>query len=155
IMQSEPFTPDGKRKVDVPRPGHADFVGGVKYAHEDMRNVLERASARETAMRVALSVVPRVFLAALGVHIGSRMVSIGDAVDSTPLPANLLDLNDLADASPVRCLGKKAETQMVDAIEAAKKAGDTLGGVFEVVASGLMRGIGSYTQWDHRLGGRL
>ena len=153
-MQVAPRRPDDAeidRCVEVPRPGHADRIGGIKYAHADMRNVLERSSARETAMRVALGTVARAMLAAVGVTIASRVVRIGQAFDEEPVQGAFGDLNACADASPVRCTNEAASARMVDAIRAAKEAGDTLGGVFEVVAHGLPLGLGSYAQWDRRL----
>jgi chorismate synthase len=149
IMSVEPL-PDVpvRRVVTVPRPGHADRIGGIKYAHGDMRNVLERASARETAARVALGSVARRFLEALGIRIQSRVVRIGDVVDETAFEETE---DDALDGSPVRVLGAEAETRMVAAIEAAKASGDTLGGVVEVVARGVPVALGSYAQWDRRL----
>ena len=141
-----------RRVVSVPRPGHADRIGGIKYAHADMRNVLERASARETAMRVALGSVARKFLEEFGIRIQSRVVRIGDVTDTAPfddVPAETID------ASPVRALGKEAEQRMVAAIEAAKKTGDTLGGVIEIVARDVPVALGSYAQWDRRLEGEI
>ena len=140
------------RAVHVPRPGHADRIGGIKYAREDLRDVLERASARETAMRVALGTVARALLGELGITIASRVVRIGAVVDATPW-------RDVApdeiDASPVRALDPAASEAMVHAIEQAKSAGDSLGGVFEVVAHGVPVGLGSYAQWDRRLEGEV
>ena len=141
-----------RRVVSVPRPGHADRIGGIKYAHADMRNVLERASARETAMRVALGSVARKFLEEFGIRIQSRVVRIGDVTDTAPfddVPAETID------ASPVRALGKDAQQRMVAAIEAAKKTGDTLGGVIEIVARDVPVALGSYAQWDRRLEGEI
>ena len=154
IMQVEAPANDAPaaRAVFVPRPGHADRVGGIKYDRPDMRDILERASARETAMRVALGTVARTFLATLGVTIASRTVRIGTIVDGSPwrdVPP------DTIDASPVRVLDAEAAAAMVREIEAAKAAGDTLGGVFEVVARGLPIGLGSYAQWDRRLEGEV
>ncbi|MBI4348162.1 MAG: chorismate synthase [Elusimicrobia bacterium] len=148
VMQAEDCPGSVKRRVDVPRPGHADLVGGLKYRHKDLRNVLERASARETAIRVALGSVARRFLEELGIVIGSRVVALGDVSDDTPAgdPATL---NDRADRSPVRALGR--EKELVAFIERAKAAGDTVGGVIEVVAGGLPSGLGSHVQWDRRL----
>lgn len=141
-----------RRVVNVPRPGHADRIGGIKYAHDDMRNVLERASARETAMRVALGSVARRFLEALGLTITSRVVRIGDVADDAPFDAMT---NEAVDASPVRALGADAERRMIAAIEQAKRDGDTLGGVIEVVARGVPVALGSYVQWDRRLEGDI
>jgi chorismate synthase len=153
-MRIEPLpagAPAPDRQVRVPRPGHADRVGAVKYGHDDMRNVLERSSARETAMRVALGTVARLFLQALDVHIGSRIVAIGAVEDPQPRAVPARELNAKSDASPVRCVHAPAEADMVAAIAAAKERGDTLGGVFEVVADNLPIGLGSYAQWDRRL----
>ena len=140
------------REVHVPRPGHADRIGGIKYARDDLRDVLERASARETAMRVALGTVARTLLAELGVTIDSRVVRIGQVVDETPW-------RDVApdeiDASPVRALDPVAAAAMVREIERAKADGDSLGGVFEVVARGVPVALGSYAQWDRRLEGEV
>lgn len=143
--------PDGApaaRQIHVPRPGHADRVGGIKYDRDDLRDILERASARETAMRVGLGTVARALLAELGVTLSSRVVRIGRALDESPW-------RDVAaeeiDASPVRALDPAAAAAMVREIEAAKAAGDSLGGVFEVVAQGVPLGLGSYAQWDRRL----
>lgn len=155
IMQPEPFAGEVRRPVKVPRPGHADLVGGVKYAHEDMRNVLERSSARETTMRVGLAAVARRFLEELGIRIGSRVTRMGAAIDATPMELEVGELNARADASPVRCLDKAAEAAMIEAVDQAKKEGNTLGGVFEVHASGVPLGLGSYAQWDRRLEGDL
>jgi chorismate synthase len=140
-----------KREVLVPRPGHADLVGGIKYDHRDLRNVLERASARETAMRVALGTIARRFLEELGIEIASRVVSIGAIEDPTPMELPIAELNQKADDSAVRCLGSEAETAMIEAIDAAKEAGDTLGGIVEIYAEGLPIGLGTYSQWDRKL----
>ncbi len=138
-----------------PRPGHADLAGMQKYGYDDARPVLERASARETAARVALGEVARRFLAqALGVRILSHVIAIGGVrVPAGTLPGP----DDLAavDADPVRCLDPAASAAMVAEIDAARKDGDTLGGVVEVVVHGLPPGLGSHVQWDRRLDGRL
>jgi chorismate synthase len=155
-MQIAP-DPHGRpdREVVVPRPGHADRVGGLKYAHQDMRNVLERSSARETAMRVALGSVARLFCRALGIEVASRVVRIGSATDSSPMDVPVHALNARVDASRVRCLHPDSEAAMVAAITGAQAAGDTLGGTFEVLASGVPLGLGSYSQWDRRLEAEL
>jgi chorismate synthase len=150
-MQVELYTGPVRRKVEVPRSGHADLVGSLKYGHTDMRNVLERSSARETAMRVAVGATARSFLEELGILVASRVLSIGGVTDETATPADIEELNTNTDRSPVRCLGKVAEKRMIAAIERAKKAGDTLGGTFEVIATGVPVGLGSYAQWDRRL----
>ena len=155
-MKVEAGGDEDLKAVSVPRPGHADYQGVVKYGHTDVRNVLERASARETAMRVALGAVARRFLQEFGIEVGSRVVSIGGVVDAELAPEmSGRALNARADASPVRVLTKKAEAAMIAAIEKAKRAGDTLGGVIEVRATGLPVGLGSYVQWDRRLEGDL
>ncbi|HEY9842031.1 MAG TPA: chorismate synthase [Candidatus Obscuribacterales bacterium] len=151
IMAIGPIEGPVKREVLVPRPGHADLVGAIKYGHRDMRNVLERASARETAMRVALGGLARQFLAACGIAVASRVVSIGAATDDTELNLAIGELNDGVDESPVRCLDKSAEAAMITEIEAAKTAGDTLGGIIEIYADGLPIGLGTYSQWDRKL----
>jgi len=145
--------PKALRPHYLPRPGHADLVGALKYDRRDVRDILERASARETAARVACGAVAKRFLSELGVTIGSHVRSIGSVVAAdAELP---VDLNAQADLDPVRCLDPGASARMCEAIDAAKERGDTLGGVFEVVALGLPVGLGSYVSWDRRLDGRL
>jgi chorismate synthase len=157
IMAIEP-DPAGagprRRAVHRPRPGHADLVGVLKYDRADARDILERASARETAARVACGAVCRVLLAAFGVEIGSHVVRIGD-VEARPPDELPVPLNPAADASPVRCLDRAASAAMVEAIDRAKRARDTLGGVVEVVARGVPVGLGSHVSWDRKLDGRL
>lgn len=142
------------RRVFFPRPGHADLVGALKYDRTDARDILERASARETASRVAAGSVAKRLLAEVGISIGSHVVALGGVVARVPdeLPE---DLNAASDPSPVRCLDEEAEGRMIDAIDAAKRDGDTLGGVVEVVARGLPAGLGSHVSWDRKLDGRL
>jgi chorismate synthase len=142
------------RRVFFPRPGHADLVGALKYDRADARDILERASARETAARVAAGAVARRLLAEVGISVGSHVVALGGVVARPPevLPD---DLDAAADPSPVRCLDAAAEGRMIDAIDAAKRAGDTLGGVVEVVARGVPAGLGSHVSWDRKLDGRL
>lgn len=140
------------RQVHVPRPGHADRIGGIKYDRDDLRDVLERASARETAMRVALGTVARALLGELGITLASRVVRIGAAVDTTPWR----DVApDTIDASPVRALDPASAEAMVAEIDRAKADGDSLGGVFEVVARDVPVALGSYAQWDRRLEGEV
>jgi chorismate synthase len=142
------------RRVFFPRPGHADLVGALKYDRADARDILERASARETAARVAAGAVAKALLSSVGISVGSHVVSLGGVVAAVPgeLPD---DLSAAADPSPVRCLDGEAEGRMIDAIDAAKAAGDTLGGVVEVVARGVPAGLGSHVAWDRKLDGRL
>lgn len=142
------------RRVLLPRPGHADLVGLLKYDRRDARDILERASARETSARMAAGAVARRFLAELGIEIASHVVSIGGvSADPTALPAS--DLNRRADASDVRCIDEKAADRMRVAIDQAASRGDTLGGVFEVVARGVPVGLGSHVAWDRRLDARI
>jgi len=146
--------PKALRAMYLPRPGHADLVGVLKYDRRDTRDVLERASARETTVRVACGAIAKRLLAELGVRVGSHIVSIGDVSACFPdeLPE---DLNAAVDGDPVRCLDCEASERMVTAIDRAKEEGDTLGGVFEVVVTGLPVGLGSYVSWDAKLDGRL
>ncbi|RBP61576.1 chorismate synthase [Brevibacterium sanguinis] len=138
-----------------PRPGHADIVGMQKYGFDEARPVLERASARETAMRVALGTVAAKLLGELGITLVSHTVAIGgvESAEATALPT-AADV-DALDADPVRCFDADLSSRMVAAIDAAKKAGDTLGGVVEVLAYGLPPGLGSHVHWDRRLDSRL
>ena len=158
VMAAEPDPDAGpdatrRRRVARPRPGHADLVGVLKYDRIDARDILERASARETTARVAAGALARRLLDELGIEIGSHVVSLGGvSAERLPPPRGL---NAAADASPVRCLDPVAEAAMVSAIDAAKQAGDTLGGEIEVVAQGLMLGLGSHVSWDRKLDGRL
>jgi chorismate synthase len=132
-----------------PRPGHADLAGMQKFGFDEARPILERASARETAARVAIGTVCKAFLASLGIHVLSHVVEIGDVRASGDLP----DADDLEriDASAVRCLDPAASERMIELIDKMRKKGDTLGGVFEVVAFGVPVGVGSHVQWDRRL----
>lgn len=146
--------PKALRPVYLPRPGHADLTGIVKYDRPEARDVLERASARETAARVACAAVARTFLRDLGITVGSHVVALGgvEADVPDPLPD---DLNDAADRSPVRTLDPDAEERMIAAIDEAREAGDTLGGIFEVVVRGVPVGLGSHVSWNRKLDGRL
>ncbi len=166
VMQVEPLAEDaaaelaakaaeGDRRatpVTRVRPGHADLAGALKYGFSDVRNVLERASARETAARVAAGAVARAFLAELGVDVWSFTAEVGGvAVD----PSRCTRSRDEADASPLRCPDPEAEERMIARIDEARSAGDTVGGVFEVVAHGVPIGLGSYVHWDRRLDAAL
>ncbi|MFQ5797815.1 MAG: chorismate synthase [Bacteroidota bacterium] len=157
----------GVEKITIPRPGHADYVGLIKYGYDDIRNTIERASARETAMRVACCTVVRKLLEELGIYIGSHVLSIGRAVysDRTALEKQLKRLAkarcgaykiaEEADKSEVRILDRKVAAQAVKTIERAKENGDTLGGIFEMIVTGMPAGVGSYVQFDRRLDGQL
>ncbi len=137
-----------------PRPGHADLAGGLKYDRHDLRDVLERASARETAARTAVGAVARTLLAAIGIEVFAHVVAIGD-VEAAPAGGSLEEVRARARASDLACADAEAEARMKAAIHAASHAGDTLGGVFEVVATGAPAGLGSHVQWDRKLDGRL
>jgi len=143
-----------RRAVTRPRPGHADLTGMLKYDRADARDILERASARETTARVAAGAICRRLLAELGVRIGSHLVHLG-GVDATPPAVLPDDLNAAADASPLRTLDADAEARMIELIDRTKRAGDTLGGICEVVITGLPVGLGSHVSWDRKLDGRL
>lgn len=146
--------PERLRRVFLPRPGHADLVGMLKYGRADARDILERASARETAARVAAAAVAKRLLAEFGIRVESHVVRLGGVAAEVPDPLPD-DLNGRADESPVRCLDVRASEEMVAAIDAARRAGDSLGGVFEVVARGLPVGLGSHIGWETRLDGRV
>jgi chorismate synthase len=146
---------DPAERLTRPRPGHADLVGVQKYGFDDVRNVLERASARETAARVAGGSVCKAFLSELGVEVLSHVVRIGSvSVRSGARPPGPEDL-DAIDASPVRCLDEATSARMVAEIDAARRERDTLGGVFEVIAYGCPPGLGSHVHYDRKLDGRL
>lgn len=140
--------------VTRPRPGHADLTGALKYGHRDIRNVLERASARETAARVAVGTVARRLLEELGAEIVGHVVQIG-SVKANVQNISIQRIKDGVSSSEVVCAEPEAEKAMIKEIENARQAGDSLGGVFEIQVSGLPPGLGSYTQWDRKLDGRL
>jgi len=158
IMDPAPRDADAegprRRSVTRVRPGHADLTGILKYDRDDARDILERASARETTARVAAGAIARKLLSELGVTIGSHLVHLGgvDARRPGTLPANL---NEAADASPLRTLDPDAEREMIARIDVAKRAGNTLGGTCEVVVHGLPVGLGSHVSWDRKLDGQL
>ncbi len=155
-MSVEPVVEEIK-KVTLPRPGHADLAGVKKFGFDDIRNVLERSSARETAMRVALASFCRKLLEDIGIEVGSRVTQIHNVVDNSSIPSELTpkELNSKADTSPVRCLDSEKELHMIASIDNAKKEGDSVGGIFEIIATGLPYGLGSYTQWDKKLHARI
>lgn len=146
-------TPSGK-ELTRPRPGHADLVGMIKYDFTDARNVLERASARETAARVAIATLAKALLSELGIEILSHVVQIGAVVADPGKTPSAGDVERI-DASPVRCLDPDASDAMVRAIDAAQNNGDSLGGVVEVLVFGLPPGLGSHVHWDRKLDGRI
>ncbi len=149
--------PPGPRRPPVtrPRPGHADLAGAVKYDRRDLRDVLERASARETAARVAAGAIARQFLACFGIRVTSHVFRIGDVALPEPAEVSFDRAAALPADSPLRCVDPEVERRMMAAIDRARAAGDTVGGAFEVIARGVPPGLGSYVQWDRKLDGRL
>ncbi len=160
---SPPLVRGGSREGEVtrPRPGHADLPGAIKYNHHDIRNILERSSARETAMRVALGALTKKFLSEFDIKIGSYIIRIGksqisgSAFQVQTLEKELLKTFEKAEKSPVRCPDGEASKKMIKLIDKAVKEGNSLGGIFEVFVTGVPVGLGSHIQWDKRLEGRL
>ena len=153
VMASEPGPPSVERVVTRPRPGHADLVGAIKYGHRDIRNVLEKASARETAVRVAIGAVAKALLVEFDVQVVSYTIRIGSVV--APRVDDYAAAFERAEQSQVRCADAAASEKMIERIRSAKHKGDSLGGVFEVVVTNPPIGLGSYAQWDRRLSARL
>jgi chorismate synthase len=153
VMPAE-VLPEKSRRVKRPRPGHADLAGGQKFGARDLRNILERASARETAARVACGAVAKQLLAAFNVEIRSHVIQLGSIPDK-PLELSWDAIAAIPDDAPLRCADAEAQESMVALIDEKRRAGDTLGGIFEVVARGHMPGLGSHTAWDLKLDGRL
>ncbi|GAA4843847.1 chorismate synthase [Paenibacillus vulneris] len=156
VMNIEPIegNDETKRRVNRPRPGHADLNGGLKYNQKDLRNILERSSARETTMRVATGAVARQLLSAFGIKVASQVIRIGEIeVKRQELPID--ELIRITEESPLRVVDKDAEAQMIAAIDAAKEDGDTLGGIVECIIEGVPVGLGSHVQWDRKLDGRI
>lgn len=144
----------GKRRVHSPRPGHADLSGGLKYLRRDLRDVLERASARETTARVACGAVARMLLAELGIEIRSGVRSLGPIGADRPVPG-WEEVSRVDDASPLRAIHRDLEDEMVALVDRTKEDGDTLGGAVTVVARGVPPGLGSHVSWGEKLDGRL
>ena len=153
-VESVDLPPEKSRRVKRPRPGHADLAGGLKYSARDLRNVLERASARETAARVACGALAKQLLAAFGVEILSHVIQLGGVPDK-PLELAWDAIAAIPDDAPLRCADEEAQTRMVELIDEKRRAGDTLGGIFEVIVRGIMPGLGSHTAWDLKLDGLL
>jgi len=149
-IQNKDASIDRLPVVTQPRPGHADLTGAMKYDHRDIRNVLERASARETAARVAVGTLCKQLLSPLGIELASHVVALG-SIRAKPTQVTVARLRATADPTPLRCLDPAATRKMMRQVDAAMKAGDTLGGVFEVVAEGVPLGLGSYAHYDRRL----
>ena len=157
VERNMPESASGSRRPEVtrPRPGHADLAGAIKYGHDDIRDVLERASARETASRVAAGSLARQFLARFGVRVASHVWAIGDVALPAGRAVSFDEAQAIDDQAPLRCVDPAVQQQMMAFIDAAREAGDTVGGAFEVIATGLPPGLGSYVQWDRKLDGRL
>lgn len=154
-MNPEGQAPESLEPVTRPRPGHADLAGALKYNLSDVRDVLERASARETAARVAVGAVAKELLKAFGIAVYSCVLSVGEVTAVALLPAELVARYDAVEASPLRCADRDAEARMMERIDKAKADGDSLGGIFEVVITGVPPGLGSYVQWDRKLDASL
>ncbi len=157
VMAVEPrnFTDEKRaRKLTRPRPGHTDLAGGLKYDTHDLRDILERASARETAARVAAGAFAKLLLKEIGIVIASHTAMIG-GVPNKPIKASWEQIAAIPDTSPLRCADKAAEEKMIALIDKTKENKDTLGGIFEVVARGVFAGLGDHTKWSRKIDGRL
>ncbi|MBT2677715.1 chorismate synthase [Bacillus sp. ISL-35] len=159
IMGQEPLddqsSEEVKRKISRPRPGHADLNGAIKYGHRDMRNVLERSSARETTVRVAAGAAAKKLLSLLGIELVAHVVEIGGVKAEKQDFFSLDELREVTEESPVRCFDTDAGKDMMAAIDEGKKNGDSIGGVVEVIAEGMPAGVGSYVHYDRKLDGKL
>lgn len=144
-----------KRKITRPRPGHADLIGGIKYGHRDLRNVLERSSARETTVRVAAGSVAKKLLHLLGIEVASHVLEIGGIRSNVRTYQSMDSLKEITENSPVRCLDPEAEKDMMKAIDDAKENGDSIGGIVEVIVEGMPPGVGSYVHYDRKLDAKL
>lgn len=159
IMGSEPLDEgkedEVKRKITRPRPGHADLNGAIKYGHRDMRNVLERSSARETTVRVAAGAVAKKILKELGVSVAGHVLEIGGVKANPPQYESLAQLQSVTEDSSVRCFDKSKEAEMMKAIDDAKQNGDSIGGTVEVIVEGMPAGVGSYVHYDRKLDAKI
>ncbi|MGN9864979.1 chorismate synthase [Bacillus swezeyi] len=159
IMGSEPITEEEesemKRQISRPRPGHADLNGAIKYGHRDMRNVLERSSARETTVRVAAGAVAKRILSQLGIQVAGHVLEIGGVKAEQTNYESIEDLKKVTEESPVRCYDEEAGQNMMAAIDEAKANGDSIGGIVEVVVEGVPVGVGSYVHYDRKLDSKL
>ncbi|MDA1475320.1 chorismate synthase [Bacillus changyiensis] len=159
IMGSEPISEEEeqemKRQISRPRPGHADLNGAIKYGHRDMRNVLERSSARETTVRVAAGAVAKKILSELGIQVAGHVLEIGGIKAEHTNYTSIEDLKKVTEDSPVRCVDSKAGKEMMAAIDKAKENGDSIGGVVEVIVEGVPVGLGSYVHYDRKLDSKL
>ncbi|MBY0595456.1 chorismate synthase [Bacillus bingmayongensis] len=159
VMGVDPLTEqeakEMKRQITRPRPGHADLNGAIKYGHRDMRNVLERSSARETTVRVAAGAVAKKLLAELGVKVAGHVIEIGGVKAEKLTYDSIERLQEITEASPVRCLDEEAGKKMMQAIDDAKTSGDSIGGIVEVIVEGMPVGVGSYVHYDRKLDAKL
>lgn len=154
IVKENEGAPKVRREVKRPRPGHADLAGGQKFGARDLRNILERASARETAARVAAGALARQLLTVFGIELKSHVIKLG-AVPELPLEKTWDEISAVAPDAPLRCADKNIEAEMVELVDKAKENGDTLGGIFEVAAKNVPVGLGSHTSWNEKLDGRI
>jgi len=156
VMNSQPrdIAPEKSRQLKRPRPGHADLAGGLKYDVRDLRNILERASARETTARVACGALAKQLLSVFGVEVRSHVIQLG-GVPETPLELSWDQIAAIPDDGPLHCADTEAEQRMIALIDETRKKGDTLGGIFEVAARGVVPGLGSHTSWALKLDGLL
>ena len=156
VMASEPrdIEPEKSRRLKRPRPGHADLPGGLKYDVRDLRNILERASARETTARVACGALAKQLLTAFGVEVRSHVIQLG-GIPESPLELSWEQIAAIPDDAPLHCADNDAQERMIELIDKIRREGDTLGGIFEVAARGVVPGLGSHTSWDLKLDGLL
>ena len=156
IMAAEPreIEPEKSRRLKRPRPGHADLPGGLKYDVRDLRNILERASARETTARVACGALAKQLLSCFGIEVRSHVIQLG-GIPEKPLELSWDELATIADDAPLHCADADAEQKMIALIDETRHRGDTLGGIFEVAVRGVVPGLGSHTAWDLKLDGLL
>jgi len=153
-VEATEIAPEKSRRVKRPRPGHADLAGGLKYDVRDLRNVLERASARETTARVACGALAKQLLRNFGVEIRSHVIQLG-GIPEKPLELTFDQIAAIPEDAPLHCADTEIQQRMIDLIDQTKREGDTLGGIFEVVGRGVIPGLGSHTSWDSKLDGRL
>ena len=153
-VEAKELAPEKLRRVKRPRPGHADLAGGLKYDARDLRNILERASARETAARVACGAIAKQLLEQFGIAIRSHVIQLG-GIPEQPLELTFDQVSSIPDDSPLRCAADDAQQRMIKLIDETKATGDTLGGIFEVIARAAPPGLGSHTAWDLKLDGKL
>ena len=156
VMSVEPkeIEPEKSRRLKRPRPGHADLAGGQKFGARDLRNILERASARETTARVACGALAKQLLVAFGAEVRSHVIQLGGIPD-IPLELSWDQIAAISEEAPLRCADLEIQQRMIESIDQRREAGDTLGGIFEVIARGLLPGLGSHTAWNVKLDGRL